>query len=45
MRGRPTGNPGSVTVPQYGSSKIPGGGDTPHIKWVGMLVGNLELNP
>ena len=23
----------------------PGGGGTPHIKGVGMLVGNFELNP
>ena len=23
----------------------PGGGGTPHIKWVGMLVGNFELIP
>ena len=25
--GRPTGNPGSEIVPQYSSSKIPGGGE------------------
>ena len=24
---------------------IPGGGGTPHMKGVGMLVGNFELNP
>ena len=45
--GRPTGNPGSEIVPQYSSSKIPGGGGrrTSHMKGVGMLVGNFELNP
>ena len=44
--GRPTGNPGSEIVPQYSSSKIPGGGRrTSHMKGVGMLVGNFELNP
>ena len=27
-------------------SPIPwGGGETPHMKWVGVLVGNFELNP
>ena len=25
-------------------TKLPGG-RTPHMKWVGMLVGNFELNP
>ena len=27
------------------SKQIPGGGGTPHMKGVGILVGNFELNP
>ena len=36
---------GSVAVSRSCYDNSPGGGGTPHMKGVGMLVGNFELNP
>ena len=32
-------------LPQMEPTSIPGVGGTPHMKGVGMVVGNFELNP
>ena len=34
-----------IQINYKSKTKLPGGGGTPHMKWVGMLVGNFELNP
>ena len=34
-----------IQINYKSKTKLPVGGGTPHMKWVGMLVGNFELNP
>ena len=34
-----------IGLPQMEPTSIPGVGGTPHMKGVGMVVGNFELNP
>ena len=34
-----------IDLPQMEPTFIPGGGETPHMEGLGMVVGNFELNP